>query len=231
MNIKQFYDKVFGNNDGKFTAADLPNSAVLIVGIVVDLLMAFGEYRVYTAGYALTQNVMLALGFVAVSSIPFYLGQVAWLYNKANNKQQAIAIMMVVMGLGVSAYYGFADYLLSNTIQVTNTISLSMDTNTLFGVAIGGAVLLIVSGLLYIVVDDDIANKVRANRIEGKVKTAKHEVQLKRELLAEITALAKDEEALKATFGDHYDELTKQFMAAARANKENPTRGNGNLPQ
>lgn len=229
MNIKQLYDKVFGNNDGKFTVADLPNKSILIVGIVVDLVMAFAEYRVYSVGHQLTNNVLLALGFVAVSSLPFYLGQLAWLYNRANNWQQAIAIGLVVMGLGVSAYYGFADYLLANTIAVTSTISVSLNENALFAMAIGGTAALIVSGLLYIVMDDDIANRVKANRIEGKVKTAKHEVQMKRELLAEMKALAQDEEQLKAMFGDHYDELTKQFLgAASRANKENPTQGNGN---
>ena len=229
MNLRQLYDKVFGNNDGKFTMADLPNKSILIVAIVVDLLMALAEYRVFMVGYALTGNIMLALGFMAVSSLPFYLGQLAWLYNRANKWQQAIAIAMVVMGLGVSAYYGFADFLLTNTIAVTNDVSVSMNINTLFGVAVGGTVILIVSGLLYIVSDDDHANKVKANRIEGKVKTARHEVQMKRELLADMKALAQDEEQLKAMFGDHYDELTRQFLGAAnRANKENPTQGNGN---
>jgi len=229
MNIKQFYDKVFGNNDGKFTMADLPNKSVLIVGVVVDLVVLFAEYRVYMVGYALTGSVMLALGFVLVSSLPFYLGQLAWLYNRANNWQQGIAISMVVMGIGVSAYYGFADFLLANTIAVTNAVSISMNTNTLFGVAIAGTALLIIGGLFYVVMDDDIANRVKANRIEGKVKTAKHEVQMKRELLAEMKALAQDEEQLRAVFGDHYDELTKQFInAAGKANKENPTHGNGN---
>lgn len=230
MNIKQFYDKVFGNNDGKFTMADLPNKSVLIVGVVVDLVVLFAEYRVYMVGYALTGSVMLALGFVLVSSLPFYLGQLAWLYNRANNWQQGIAISMVVMGIGVSAYYGFADFLLANTIAVTNAVSISMNTNTLFGVAIVGTALLIIGGLFYVVMDDDIANRVKANRIEGKVKTAKHEVQMKRELLAEMKALAQDEEQLRAVFGDHYDELTKQFISAAgKANKENPTHGSGNM--
>ena len=229
MNLKQLYDKVFGNNDGHFTMGDLPNKAVLIVGGVVDLVVLFAEYRVYMVGYALTGSVMLALGFVAVSSLPFYLGQLAWLYNRANQKQQGIAIAMVVMGIAVSAYYGFADFLLANTIAVTNTVSITMNTNTLFGVAIAGTALLVIGGLFYVVLDDDIANRVAANRIEGKVKTAKHEVQMKRELLAEMKALAQDEEQLKAMFGDHYDELTKQFLSAAgKANKENPTNGSGN---
>ena len=228
MNIKQLYDKVFGNNDGKFTVADLPNKSIMIVGGVVDLLVLFGEYRVYMVGYELTHNAMLALGFVAVSSLPFYLGQLAWLYNRANKWQQAISISMVVMGLGVSAYYGFADYLVANSIQLTNKLTLSMDVNTLFGVAIGGAVLLIVSGLFYIVIDDDMANKVKANRIAGRVALAKHEAEMKRELLKELTLLAQDEEQLKSVYGEHYDELTKQFFKKATANKENPTQGGGN---
>ena len=60
MNIKQWYDRVFGNNDGRFTMADLPNKAVLIVGIVVDILFMFAEYRVWMVGHNLTNNVTLA---------------------------------------------------------------------------------------------------------------------------------------------------------------------------
>lgn len=230
MNIKQWYDKVFGNNDGRFTMADLPNKAVLIVGIVVDILFMFAEYRVWMVGHNLTNNIMLALGFVAVSSLPFYLGQVAYLYNRANGWQQGIAAGMVLMGLSVSAYYGFADFLLANSFVVTNSITLELNTNSLFAVAVGGTVLLILSGLLYILIDDEIANTIRAKRIEGKARVAEHELELKSRLLAKLQTVRLQEDELKRQFPEDYDALQEQFLAAAkRANKQNPTQGNGNM--
>lgn len=225
MNIKQWYDRVFGNNDGKFTMADLPNKAVLIVGLVVDVLFLFAEYRVWMVGHALTNNTLLALGFVAVSSLPFYLGQIAFLYNRANEKQQGIAIVMVLMGLGVSAYYGFSDFLLANSIAITNSLTVSLDTNSLFAVAVGGTVVLILLGLVYILVDDDIANGIKAKRIEGKAKIAEHELELKSNLLAKLKAVRLQEDELKTQFPDDYEALQEQFIAAAN---KNPTSGNGN---
>ena len=226
MNIKQWYDRVFGNNDGKFTMADLPNTAVLIVGIVVDVLFLFAEYRVWMVGYALTENAMLAVGFVLVSSLPFYLGQIAYLYNRANNYQQALAVGMVGMGLGVSAYYGFSDFLLANSIAVTNTLTVTLDTNSLFAVAVGGTVALILIGLLYILIDDDIANTIKAKRIEGKARTAEHELELKSRLLAKLQQVRLQEDQLKSQFPEDYEALQEQFVAAA--NKSNPTKGSGN---
>lgn len=230
MNIKQWYDRVFGNNDGRFTMQDLPDKAVLIVGIVVDILFLFAEYRVWTVGHTLTDNVMLALGFVAVSSLPFYLGQIAYLYNRANGWQQGIAIGMVIMGLGVSAYYGFADFLLANTIAVTKNIDVTLDTNSLFAVAVGGTVALILAGLLYILIDDGIANTIRSKRIEGKARVAEHELELKSRLLTKLQTVRLQEDELKKQYPDDYEALQAQFLAAAKrgANKENPTQGSGN---
>lgn len=224
MNIKQWYDRVFGNNDGRFTMADLPNKAVVIVGIVVDILFAFAEYRVYMVGYALTQNPMLALGFVAVSSLPFYLGQIAYLYNRANEWQQGLAISMVGMGLGVSAYYGFSDFLLANSFVVTENFTVDLNTNSLFAVAVGGTVALILGGLLYILKDDEIANRIRAKRIEGKAKNAEQELEIKSRLLAKLQEVRLQEESLKSRFPDDYEALQEQFIAAAN---KNPTSGNG----
>lgn len=225
MNIKQWYDRVFGNNDGRFTMADLPNKAILIVGIVVDILFLFAEYRVWMVGYALTENALLALGFVAVSSLPFYLGQIAFLYNRANGRQQGIAVFMVLMGLGVSAYYGFSDYLLANTFAVTDTLTVTMNTNSLFAVAVGGTVALILLGLLYILIDDGIANTIKSKRIEGKARIAEHELELKSRLLAKLQQVRLQEDELKRQFPDDYEALQEQFIAAAN---KNPTPGNGN---
>lgn len=227
MDIKQWYDRVFGNNDGKFTLADLPSKSVGIVALVVDLLMLLAEYRVGAVGYHLTGNILLALGFVAVSSIPFYLGQLAWLYNRANGYQQWIAGGMVGMGLAVSAYYGFADYLLTNTIYVTNSLSVSIDTTSLFAVAVGGTAVLILAGLLYVIIDDGVANERKAKKIQGRFDNAKKEMEMKTRLLDEAKKVRLAEESLANAYGEDYAALQEQFVASA--NRTNPTNGNGNM--
>lgn len=228
MNIKEFYDNVFGNRDGKFTPADLPNYAVLIVGLIVDLLMLFAEYRVYSVGNALTNNTMLALGFVAVSSLPFYMGQLAFLYNRANSWQQGISVGMVIMGLLVSAYYGFADFIIqtNTTLVIANGVSLSVDVQTLYALAVIGTVCIILAGLLYVFFDDGIANTLKKNRIIGRAGIAREEITIKRKLLADLTALRHDEEALKTQYPQDYDRLQEEFAAIANK-KKNPTHGNG----
>lgn len=230
MNIKQWYDRVFGNNDGKFDVRDLPNYAVLIVGLVVDIVMLFAEYRVWQVGYHLTANWMLALGFVVVSSLPFYLGQIAYLYNRANGKQQFIAVSMVGMGLLVSAYYGFADYIIATntTLSIWQGANIPLDVQTLSALAVSATVALIVGGLLYVLVDDDIANTIRAKRIEGKFRTAQHEMELKTKLLEDAKRLREAEAALANTYGEDYNALQAQFAAAAKS-KINPPNGNGNM--
>jgi hypothetical protein len=219
----KFYDNIFGNRDGKLTAADLPNHSVLIVAAVVDFVMLFAEYRVFSVGYKLTNSVMLALGFVAVSSLPFYLGQLAFLYNRANGRQQFISVGMVVMGLLVSAYYGFADYV--NEALVYNGVNIqNVDTTTPYLVAVVCTVLLIVGGLLYVFVDDGVANNLRKNRIQGRANVATEEISIKRELIAKLTALRAEEEALRSQYPEDYDLLQVQFGHKADVN---PTNGDG----
>lgn len=230
MNVKQWYDRVFGNNDGKFDLKDLPNSSVLIVGIVVDIVMLAAEYRVWSVGYKLTNNWLLAIGFVLVSSLPFFLGQLAYRYNRANGIQQTISILLVTMGLLVSAYYGFADYILSTntTLDFGAGVSIPLDVSTLYAVAVAGTVSLIVSGLLYIFLDDEFANTLRMRRIQGKADIANKEIEIKRGLLANLKKMREEESDLAREYPEDYNALQAQFEALAnKANKQNPTGGNG----
>ncbi len=209
--VEKFYDQTFGNKDGKFTLKDLPNGAPAIVALVVDLVMLVAEYRVWSVGYALTGNPFLAFGFVAVSSLPFYLGQLAFLYNQANLIQKAISVAMVMLGLGISAYFGFAEFLIGTTINTGTAQVNPVDPSTLYAIAIGGTVALILGGLVYGLVDDIIAQNLKAARIRAKANAAKHEIEIKKELLREIKGLRLEEEGLKTSYPEDYDHLNRQF--------------------
>lgn len=222
-NVGKYYDDLFGNRDGKFTVKDLPNHAILIVVLVVDLLMLVAEFRVGQVGYKLTNSYLLAFGFVGVSSLPFYLGQVAYLYNRANKRQLWIAGLMVCMGLFASGYYGFADYVVSaNTAVDLNGMLIPLDESTLFAVAVCFAVLLVIGGLLYVLVDDEIANNLKIGRLKAKAEVAQRELALRRDVLASLRETRLQEEALKSQFPEDY-----QALDNAMRGQKNPTSGSG----
>jgi len=118
MNIVQslgeYVNKVLDTNkDGVITFKDFidlfPNSAIAIAVIFVDLVVGVAEYRVWDVGYQITDDPFKAFGFVLISAIPFYLGQIFWLYPVANFLQKSIAIGMIASSLYTSWIFGTAD--------------------------------------------------------------------------------------------------------------------------
>ena len=123
FNLGQYVREVFDlNKDGRVTLKEffatlIPNYAVAIAFIVVDLLIAVAEYRVWDVGIRITGDPYKALGFLLVSALPFYLAQILWLYPRANGWQQAIAVAMAVAALVTSAQFGLADLSLSYDVE------------------------------------------------------------------------------------------------------------------
>lgn len=217
--LSGLYKRVFGE---KFS---LSASALTILIIAGDLVMLLAEGRVFQVGYTLTGSRLLAIGFVAVSSVPFYLGQLAYIYKRANGWQIATAVGLVGMGLLVSAYYGFADYLIqTNTvIAVSESVSFSVDVQSLYFVAVAGTVTFIIACLFYTLVDTEIANKLKMNRMEGRAAIAIKELELRERLLVQLTGVANKENELKGAYGAHYEQL----LAQMNGTKTNPTTGDG----
>lgn len=147
------------NGDGRVTLKEvfsklIPNYAVGIAFLVVDLLVLIAEYRVWDVGMKITNNNgWLAIGFVAVSALPFYLSQALWLYPRAHWGQQAIAIGMGGLSLYTSARFGLAD------------LSLQYDVNAIVGWVVWLTAIYVVALLVYIVTDRNI----RLNRMKVRV--------------------------------------------------------------
>lgn len=217
-NLGRLWDRVFGNRDGKFDWKDIPKSAPAVVALVVDVIMLVVEWRVYDVGIRLTRNFFAALGFVAVSSIPFYLGQLAYLYNRANRRQQAIAVLMVLMGLGVSAFLGFADLFIGYSVQIDGTTTFPLGgTGMLFTVVIFATTFLIVGGLLYGLFDDQIAMRLKETRMRAQFEAAKKELELMEKLALEGERISDTEDRLRKRFGDEYfDGITDKFRGRRR---------------
>lgn len=214
FNLGQYVRDVFDlNKDGKVTfkeffATLIPNHAVAIAFIVVDLLMAVAEYRVWDVGIAITGNPYKALGFVLVSALPFYLAQILWLYPRANGWQQAIAVAMGIAALVTSAQFGLADLSRSYDVDriVTRVIWLS-----------GGY---IVALLIYIVIDKNIClmrAKIKAREqanFQGELNKSM------RSILADLREGLKEEADLRREFGDLAVDSHLQLMRGM-ANKDN----------
>lgn len=145
--LSEYFRKVFDlDNDGKVTvreffSAMLPNHAVGISLIVVDILALVAEYRVWDVGMKITNDPYKAFGFVLVSAVPFYLAQILWLYPRATTAQQGIAVAMLGFSLFTSAQFGLAD------------LSQSYDVARLVRIVIWLTIAYIVALLVYVLID------------------------------------------------------------------------------
>lgn len=216
FNLGQYVRDVFDlNRDGRVTfkeffATLIPNYAVAIAFIVVDLLMAVAEYRVWDVGMTITGDAYKAMGFVLVSALPFYLAQILWLYPRANGWQQAIAVVMGGTALVTSAQFGLAD------------LSLSYDVDRIVSQVIwlGGGY--IVALLVYIVIDKNIRlmrAKIKAREqanFQGELNKSM------RSILADLREGLKEEAALRREFGDLAVDSHLQMMRGM-ASKDNST--------
>jgi hypothetical protein len=169
-----------------------PNSAIAIAALFVDLVILIGEYRVYDFAMTVTGDVFKAIGFIAASAVPFYLGQLFWLYPRANGIQRTIAVGMMTGGLYMSISMGFAD--LTKAYDVTQTIS-----NVVWFSA--GCV---VAAIIYIMRDDGI----RAWRLKvTTLAAAQTERMLQESMRVTLTSL---QETMQVQ-----EDIIKQFGAEA----------------
>lgn len=90
----------------------LSENAPAIVLVFVDLLVAIAEVRVFDVAMRLTGSPWKAIGFVALSAVPFYLGQILWGYKLANSAQRVISILYMAGGVIYAAVMGRYDLLL-----------------------------------------------------------------------------------------------------------------------
>jgi len=172
-----------------------PNMAVPIAIMFVDVLVLAAEYRVWDFGVHVTGNPLLAVGFVLVSAIPFFLGQVFWLYPRATLIQKAIAIAFICASLYTSAQFGLADLTKEYSKQV------------IFSFLVQLTVGYIVGTLIYIVFDPTI----KANRMKKKAQDAatfEREIQgIANSILESLQETLQAKQKLASQFGE--DEVEK----------------------
>lgn len=190
---KEISEALDVNNDGLLNVKDLygffSKFGPVLAVLVIDLLALVAEVRVWDVGMQMTGSWLKALGFVAISAVPFYLGQLLWLYPRATIWQQLIAGLMVGTAIYTGVVFGLAD--LSRQIDMQATAQLVAWLT-------GGYMLALI---LYVLVDESI----RANRMltvtKAKVQEQLRQLDILNEALARMEEYVKKKQALEATFG------------------------------
>lgn len=172
--IKSIFDS---DKDGEVSPKEMfiaaASLAPIAIALFVEILVGVSEVRVWDLGMQITNdNAWKAIGFVLISAVPFYLGQVAWLYPRANNWQKFIGLCTIAGGLITSAIFGRADLLIGiNAINMTEVDIVYMSTALI--------PVYIVAGLIYLWQDAGI------QQLRVRVK-AKHKAQAEADKLANM---------------------------------------------
>jgi hypothetical protein len=210
--LSDYVSKVLDtNNDGQVNFRDLldlfPNSAIAIAVLFVDLVVAVAEYRVFDVGMHMTDNnVYKALGFVLVSAVPFYLGQLFWLYPVANGLQKWIAVAMVAASLYTSWMFGTAD--LSRSYDVSAIVSMVVNMTAGYIVIVLG----------YILFDDGIKAHRLKKQAEGRATREREYQKIARSVLRELAETQKLQQETAREFGD--PDLVQQQLDRLRGTKQ-----------
>lgn len=171
------------NGDGKISIKDFlglfPNHAVGIAVIFLDIVVAIAEYRVWDFGLQLTGDPLKAMGFVILSAVPFYLGQLFWLYPRANGIQIAISIAMIAGSIYTSWLFGTAD------------LTRDYDSGAIFQMVTNLTVGYIIVVLVYIISD----NGIKAHRLKVQARAAARQEaeyqEITRDVLRELNETLK----------------------------------------
>ena len=213
QNLSDYVNKVLDTNgDGHITFRDFvdlfPSSAVAIAIVFIDVVVLISEYRVWDVGNQMTGDPFKAIGFVAVSAVPFYLGQIFWLYPTANTIQKIISVAMVAASLYTSWVFGTAD------------LSRSYDVKAIVGMVTNLTAGYIVITLAYVLFDDGIkANRLK-KETQGKAAREKEYQKITREVLRELAETQRLQRETEKEFGD--SNLVQSQLDRLRGTKQKP---------
>ena len=224
QSLGDYVRRVFDlNKDGKVTVKEffsalIPNHAVAISLIVVDVLAAVAEYRVWDVGLRITNDPYKALGFVLVSAVPFYLSQILWLYPRATGAQQGIAVLMLLASLFTSAQFGLAD------------LSQSYDVAALVALVIRLTIVYIVALLVYVLIDKSF-RLYRASVVAQDNAAFQNQMnQQMRQTLADLRMSLEEQRKLEQEFGPDAVQAHLEMMGAFN-NKGKKQNQNSRMPE
>lgn len=192
--LGEYMNEIFDQDgDGIVTVKELftvfPNSAVMVAIIFVDLLVAIAEYRVWDFGKHVTGDPWKALGFVAISAVPFYLGQIFWLYPLGTFIQKAIAVVFIGLAIYTSWMFGTADLTLEYDIKII--------AKELQNLTVG----YIVGTLFYVMIDPTVKASRMKTQAQQKAKWQTDLNKIARTVLSSLRGTLEEQRDIEQEFG------------------------------
>lgn len=218
VSLGEYMNEIFDKDgDGIVTVKEIftvfPNSAIAIAVIFVDLLVAIAEYRVWDFGMTVTGDGWKALGFVAISAVPFYLGQILWLYPLGNFFQKSIAVVFVGLALYTSWLFGTADLTLQYDIKLI--------AKYLQDLTVG----YVVGTLVYISVDTTVKADRQKIKAQRKAAWQTELNKIARTVLSSLRGTLEEQRDIEQEFGAA--QVTQAMNALGR---KKPKQQNQNTP-
>ena len=161
--------------------------------VSIDAVVLLGEYRVWMFGKSLTDNALMAVGFVAISAFPFLLAQLGYMYKYATRRQQQIAAALGLLGLGMSAYFGYSEFIFG--------YSGAVDDVAAFNAVALGTIALILLLIAYVLSDSQMQATIEFNKQEAAMSREYKKSELMRKHLEKMNEIRVLEEGMAAEFG------------------------------
>lgn len=136
------------------TSERLAKSALLIPWLMfgfANLVLFFGEYRVFHYVNQLTSRPELAIGTLAATGLGAELWFIAWKYPLATKWQKWISLGMMFVNFFAATYIGFGDFFVDS-----NGLSYGVGFQALVGMIAIVLLFDIVFGLIYFLIDKQV---------------------------------------------------------------------------
>lgn len=188
------------------------DAAPTIILVLVNALVAFGDWRIFTALRQATGDALAAAAVVAVSAAGFIVWwDLAARYRFANTLQRTIAVIMTAASLALAGY----GWWVASAIEAGLG---AVDLGRFYGLVTALTVGHVLAGMAWVWADDRIRLARQTARARARSQHQVRSVQMARALLAEVRQAFDEYRGLV----DAYGEDAVRDMLAALVGKDEP---------
>ncbi len=209
MGFSRFVSLVTGRG-GRFWQG-LADHAPVVAFVALNALVAFGDWRIYTAMVQATGDRLAALAVVAVSALGFVLWW-DWLdkYRYANAIQRVVSVLMTLVSLGLAGY----GWWIASSIEVGLGL---VDLGRFYRVVTYATGAHLAALMVWGYFDDRARLRREMARTEARARHQVRSVRVAQALLQEVHGAFQEYEALMATYGS---EAVQEMLQALLGTEE-----------
>lgn len=179
-----------------------------LIFVFANLVLAFGEYRVWHYVNQTIGRPELAWGTLAATGVGAEVWFIAWKYPLATQAQKIMSVVMMFLNFAVATYIGFGDFFVDGTGKsygVTQEVMISMIAVVLL--------LDIVIGIVYFLVDKQVErDRIRAEA-QADLMDQHHTVNLANKMLENAQSILERQSKLYGEFGEDNVEDVLRLLA------------------